>query len=429
MAKLIRIIRARIINHERGAVLVTAIFILAVLVIMGISLVALILSNASYIDKTAYATKAMYFAESGVDKAIYEINQDSGYTGGTTSLEDGKFDIQVADESASVKVITATGFYPQNPPYKAQRTIRVKAEANPDDAGISFRYAIQSGVGGFELENNAVIDGTVFTSGNIVGQNKNQSRITGDAWAGGTIDTVTVQTRGDGTGGNAHVTALNKIVNSVIQQNSYTDFTDEPLPSIDLTFWKDAAEAGGVITGDYTPPDYATLGPKKIDGNLNIGGGNHLTITGPIWVTKNITFGNNSIVTLSDAFGDAGTLIIADHPTDDATFGKAVIGNGTIVSPNASGGLLLLLASNTSMDQSNPAIKVENSSTGIVYYALDGMLYIYNNAVLKAGTAKKIRIKENAEIHYEMGLASAKFSTGPGGGWRIKPHSWETVNP
>jgi hypothetical protein len=44
-------------------------------------------------------------------------------------------------------------------------------------------------------------------------------------------------------------------------------------------------------------------------------------MTGPIWVNGNITFSNNSNLTIDASLGNAGLSLIADYQADQATKG------------------------------------------------------------------------------------------------------------
>ncbi len=75
--------------------------------------------------------------------------------------------------------------------------------------------------------------------------------------------------------------------------------------------------------------------------------------------------------------------------------------------------------------KSGDAITVANNANTVIFYASVGNVTIANNAKLKEVTAYKITLANNAEIFYETGLASAKFSSGSGASWEID--SWQEV--
>src|SRR5690606_9206371 len=64
-----------------------------------------------------------------------------------------------------------------------------------------------------------------------------------------------------------------------------------PLSEGNILDWKSQAEAGGVHNGNmsFGGADTASIGPLKINGNLSIGAGATVTLTGTLWVTGNIT--------------------------------------------------------------------------------------------------------------------------------------------
>ena len=117
--------------------------------------------------------QASNLAEAGVDYAIWKLNETGGsYTGesniavGTT----GVFTVQIQEKSPpnpQLKTIIATGFVPDSTNPRAKRTI--KLDTSIDSTTIEFRYAVQVGDGGVDLENSSRINGTVYTNGSGTG--------------------------------------------------------------------------------------------------------------------------------------------------------------------------------------------------------------------------------------------------------------------
>ncbi|MDP3769392.1 MAG: hypothetical protein U1A25_00030 [Candidatus Sungbacteria bacterium] len=180
--------------------------------------------------------------------------------------------------------------------------------------------------------------------------------------------------------------------------------------------WKDAAAAGGTTTGDVTVSGTLSLGPQKITGKLTVSNGATLIVTGTLWVVGDIVFDNNAIIQLHSSYGAISGVIISDAKIDVKN-GAALSGSG-----NPSSFLMALAAKNSTGEE---IINVDNNSTGAIYYAGKGWIKFSNNAEAKEATAYGIRLDNNAVITYDSGLASAQFSSGPGGGYDVQ--QWREV--
>ncbi len=199
-----------------------------------------------------------------------------------------------------------------------------------------------------------------------------------------------------------------------------------PLSDGNLRDWESDASAGGTI-GTYllTNNDSASLGPVKIDGDLTVDNGATLNITGTIWVTGQVIFGNNAVVHLDPAYGALSGIIIAGIENDPNKGYIEIVNNALVTGSGAVGSYIMLISQRN--NESEVAIKPSNNSGGAIYYAGDGFIEIDNNAALKEVTAYKISIKNGASVTYESGLASAQFTSGPGASWEIQSQSWQLL--
>src|SRR3989344_1891958 len=164
-------------SSQTGYVMLFAIVLLAIFLAASASLLGYTTLNVRSARISYERDQALYLAEAGIDKAIYELNQDPSYTGETnTSFGSGAFTVTVSTISAGKKRFTSTGFVPNSTNPSATKTI--KADAVIDTTHIAFNYGVQIGTGGLLMDNNSIIDGNVFSNGNITGGNGD---ITGDA--------------------------------------------------------------------------------------------------------------------------------------------------------------------------------------------------------------------------------------------------------
>ncbi len=161
---------------SRGSILVLTLVISAAIMTVTTSFFGYF-GSAIHAERVALAgTQARMLAEAGIDKAIYELNQNSNYSGESdTPLGNGIFSVSVASIDSNTKNITVTSAVPDAVHPTATKTVRVKASINTTQ--VSFRYGVQVGTGGVTMGNGAQIVGNIFSEGSITGG----GTVTGDA--------------------------------------------------------------------------------------------------------------------------------------------------------------------------------------------------------------------------------------------------------
>lgn len=209
-----------------------------------------------------------------------------------------------------------------------------------------------------------------------------------------------------------------------------------PISQANIALWESQALAGGTIAGPYSPANGSTIGPAKINGDLNLTtNGNTYYIGGPLWVAGNISVANNVKVVLVPSFGTLSTTIIADNPGSQSTSGTILVDNGVDIcgsagynvgsnACNASNGSYIMFLSTHSGTTSN-AIALKNNSDGAIFYASAGKIEVEQTASAKQLTGYSIELENNAAITYESGLQAVNFSSGPSAGWMIQ--NWQEV--
>ncbi len=241
----------------------------------------------------------------------------------------------------------------------------------------------------------------------------------------GKIDGITI---GTGTVGNAYA---NNVKNSTIRGTNYCQTgsgnnktcnttladsvsVDMPISDQNIVDWKDAGEDGGIHTGNLSISSDTSLGPKKITGDLTIGNGDTLTMSGTLWVQGNLVMNVNSKIKMHSSYGDSEGVIIVDGTVD--------IGNGAKFFDSGTTGsyIMVLSTSNSSL-----AINVSNNAGAVVLYAANGTVHLNNNAGAVSITAYNIDLAQNAEIVYNSGLVNANFSSGPSGSYNVS--SWKEI--
>ncbi len=235
-----------------------------------------------------------------------------------------------------------------------------------------------------------------------------------------------------GTAGNGDAWA-HTIVNSTVSNIKYCQVgtgcntsradpppTDFPVSDANIATWKEEASTGATITGDYTPANNSTLGPKVITGNLNITNGQTVTLTGRVWVKGDVTLSNNSMIKLAASYGADDEVLVAD--------GTILIrNNGAFAGSGTTGSYVMALTTSdcpTSASCSGDyAIDVSNNAGAVILNAQKGTIHLNNNAELIEATGETLLLDPNAIITYISGLSDMNFSSGPGGAWNIS--SWK----
>ncbi len=255
------------------------------------------------------------------------------------------------------------------------------------------------------------IGGATYAGGFSVGSSTTHI---GDAWAT-TVKGTTAQGTIYCTTGLNNNKSCNTTKGSPAQQ---------ALPFSDANFqdWKDDAAAGGTITGNYTVGSAgATLGPKKITGNLLINGGGTLTLTGPLWVEGTVTITGGGKLKLPSTYAKNSETIISDSTISIS--GGGSVGSGT------SGSYLFMVSTSQCPNDTNcgglSAININGGAGAIAANAQSGNVALSGGAAINAVVGNTITITGGSTVTYDSGLASPSFSSGPSGGWSIS--SWKEV--
>ena len=301
--------------------------------------------------------------------------------------------------------------------------------------GIGFNFAVQSGAGGTEMENSSSIAGNVFSNGPIEGAGSNV--IGGDAVSAGPNGRIE----------GVHATSsayAHTITSSTIDKDAYyqvisgtsvggtsypgsADQATSSLPISDeqIEEWKADAEAGGVISSPcpYQITANITIGPKKINCDLEISGSPTVTLTGALWVVGNIDFKNSTVVQTDASLGNVSVPLVADNPLNRTTSSKIIVQNSSsFIGLGGNRSYVLLVSQNQSAEQggNEAAINVKNSANGaLLVYAGHGEIKLQNNINLREVTAYRIRLQNSAKVIYEIGLPNLLFTSGPSGSYSI----------
>jgi hypothetical protein len=403
-------------GNRRGQVMIiTLILFVAVSAIIASGLVIPTVRNIKNSTDLFNSKKSFYLSDSALADSVYRVKTGLDYSETNLTPLDGTWATTTITNDLGSKIITTTGDY-------ANYFRNLKSRLTAGE-GVSFKYGVQVGVGGFVMANNSVVHGNVYSSGTISG-----GTVTGSAIVSGStglISGVNVGTLAEDQAW-AHevkdstITGLLKCKvgsgNNKACDTSNPDPVDLPMPITDenIATWQADALLGGTTPGSVTISPSQDFGPKVVNGNLEVANGKTMTVKGTIWVKGNIVFKNNSVTVLSPEYGNRAGIIIAD--------GKITVENGSTASSTGQIGSFILLLSTSDCPlgpvcTSGSAVTISQNANSIVVNAQKGQVNLANNMRVKAITAKKVVMSNGAEIIYDSGLINPEFYSGPGGGY------------
>jgi hypothetical protein len=206
-----------------------------------------------------------------------------------------------------------------------------------------------------------------------------------------------------------------------------------PFTPANIAQWKADAASGGVTTGNCGTGGVAgcntfplQLGARQVNGNLDVAGGETLTVNGTLYVTGNIDIGAGGgagTVECSWAFLGNSCIIIADGFI-------RVRGGSTLLGSGSPGSFLMMLSTKTGClgsggtgcTTNDSAIALENSVSGALFYTTDSMIDISNLAKVTAVIGYQLQLQNGTKIIYDPLIADILFSpsaTSSTGAWNI----------
>lgn len=429
------------VTPYRGQIILIALVFFGIFVSVTTALIGFLLSSEREVRVATASAQALQLAEAGIEKAVYELNENSSYAGETnTALGEGRFSTTVTAINSSTKLISATAAI-ANPAV----THRASARVTIDTSVVSFNYGIQAGNGGLSLENTSSIYGNVYASGPIIGAGGNLIR--GDVVSTGASGLIygvhaTSSAYAHTIGSSAKQTQIDRdvhyasvLTNTTVGGVAYpgsADLPAQPLPISDAQIeeWKTQAAAGDVIAGPcpyIIDSETVTLGPAKIACDVQIQGTAVVTLLGPLWVEGTLEIENTTALRIDPSLAGASIAIVADNPSSPAESGRIILQNSTTYTGAGEGSYVLLVSQNRSAESggSTVAIDVKNSATGdLIVYAGHGEIVLQNSVGLAEVTAYKVSLKNSANVVYESGLPSTVFQSGPGASWAFVPGTY-----
>ena len=457
-------------TYARGQAALTAVLLfVAISTILSLGLSALALGELN-ISKRELRTKKSYFlAEASAEDVAYRLSTGKQVSSTETlSLDGSTASTTITNLINNEKEVVSTGDVSSN-----MRRVKLKMRSAP---GASFNYGVQIGNGGLDMANSSKVIGNVYSNGNMLGTQS--ANITGDAFAASSSGITGLDIDGNARAysiANSDIgksaSSTTNIDDTVIGKNAYADtitgneditrdayyqtsiapsvnvggleYPGTPAPSTLPTIpmpitdtlindWETVAVAGGTISSPcpYKPVNGTSLGPKKIACDMEIDGTKIITLTGPLWITGNLSMSNSAQLNLASSYGSYSEVVIVDNPSNRLTSSKVTLNNSVqLTGSGTAGSYILLISQNNSAESSGSEKAIDTGQSGAapIYYAPHGLINISNNNTLnlREVTGYKISLSQSTQVTYESGLANMYFPSGPAGGLEIL--SWREV--
>jgi len=200
---------------------------------------------------------------------------------------------------------------------------------------------------------------------------------------------------------------------------------NDPFPSATLVDLKNAIINGedGCTTynGNYALSADATttMDCMAINGDFDMSGKARVLLRGNLYVSGVVRIQNYAQIHMDPvSFGSRDGFIISD--------GNIELKNDARLRGNIGSGIyLFLITLSTNTGASPSALLIQNDANVDAIYSAYGFVEILNHPKIKSAFGQGLNIQNDAEVNYEIGIADASFTGGPGGGWGIT--TWREV--
>ncbi len=224
------------------------------------------------------AKQSYFLAESGVEDAAYRTKNNMAISSTENiTLNSNTSTTTITDNGFGAKTISAVGDVSSH-----QRKIALTLGIGD---GLSFSYGIQAGAGGFLIGDDAYIDGSIYSNGDVVGED--DAEVTGSVTVANTPAVLADQQNGSGTPDYNLTFAKTDSAEDIAQ--SFIAGSTGPLNKVEFYIKKVSTPSNRTVyltyddNGDDEPDDHAELA----EGTLNAS----LVSTNYGWVT--VTFDSN----------------------------------------------------------------------------------------------------------------------------------------
>ncbi|HET8690009.1 MAG TPA: hypothetical protein VFL81_01060 [Candidatus Saccharimonadales bacterium] len=435
-------------QFQSGFVMIALLIATMFVMVAGTATAALAASNYRTAKDDQYRLDTQLAADGGLDKAVYELNQNNDWAGSggeQTLIDNGRYKSTYettvtngADELHKIITVTARTYAFGATVPASERSYSVVVR------GINAgSFSVVTGVGGLEMLNSSkIIGGSVYVNGTI--------SMTNTAQIGLASNPVNVQVANQscpkpadstyprlcnpGENENPINITLSAHIYGTVTANDQTDGHNMTSPGLTsgsvspqtLPDYDRAAQISAVTT-TLSASDAActsTSGTVDWPANLKIVGDLSLTqkckiiVHGNVWITGNLSLSNSSQVIVADGLSTPPTIMVDGAGGVDATNGSSFTSNsgdiGFLVitywskascSPDCSS-----VSGSELYDSSQvTTINLENSSTGpnTEFYARWSRVQLANSGNIGALVGQEVRLTNSSAVTFGTEVSGA----------------------
>jgi hypothetical protein len=174
-------------KNKGAAMMIVVLFFMFISLTILIGVITPVVREFKIVSDNFDSKQSYFLAESGVEDILIRIRNNDQYdTSETLVLGTSSATTTITDISGSQKEIVSLGDIDS-----IQRKVNMTVNTG---VGVSFSYGVLSGQGGFSMDNNSKIIGSVYSNGNITGSGS----ITGSATSANSGALTSDQSNGSG---------------------------------------------------------------------------------------------------------------------------------------------------------------------------------------------------------------------------------------
>lgn len=348
--------------RQKGSVLVGLLIIMPALILITAVYLELSVAGLRVAQKDQAHTYAQLATDAGIDKAMYDINQNDSWTGTGGEIElsnDGTtkttYQTTVVDNNVDSKTLTTIGrTYRPASSTSPLATVTIKTDLRPVK---SAAYSVVTGVGGLYMSNSAkILGGSVQVNGEIQMSNTAQIGLSNNPV---TLTVANQNCPEPATSAYPRICNLGESGQPITLNNSAHIYGDvkannqtsgvgmsnpgltassgvsaQSLPSYNRDAQKAAVTStqtgsAASCSGSTTKTWPANL---KITGDVSLSNSCQITVSGNVWITGKISLSNLSKLKVSDTLGTTQPIIMVDGSATAVN-----LSNNTELKPNSTG--------------------------------------------------------------------------------------------
>lgn len=172
-------------QREGQAAILSVLFVMTALLAATFGTASIGIKETRVAEENARSKRAYFAAEAGIEDAVYRSRRNKNLAPSFVVTLNNATSVTTISTIGKIRTVTAEGAG-----MNAIRGIQAILKESTDD--VQFFYGVQVGDGGLEMRNNSVVNGNIYSNGNIIGSNG--ALITGDAFvAGGINETPSIE--------------------------------------------------------------------------------------------------------------------------------------------------------------------------------------------------------------------------------------------